>query len=1025
MTIWKDEFDDADGSAIGRSPDITDGGEVYTAYSKSGVDYQVLTTGSGYLYQANSGSSEQVIGFIAMPSGSANVIVKAEVWDKASVVADSAGVGVSARVSDASNGFCAIISKEQNWFKLRKVEAGVRTDLDSDSLAIADSTIYKIHLECNGNSIEARLYDNGDTLLSTLTATDSFNNTEEDHGAFFGNIGSANSRVYLLEAEEAAVLNPVVDPNGYDITVNSTNTTPSNFEVKINGGSAINPASVVERTPSTVRLRMPNANRILSTDTVTVTDTAGGFTDVSADNSNNVQTANAVVIPLKGGGTRSINFASAPTVGISRAGVLQYTNAINVTSITETYADGEEQFRGDNQLNPDIGDFNFGDAALSFPYTPAENDAIVARVHLPETTSRADSTAVSVGDVILKNGVFYRIEDGDAGTTAGSEPSFPSSTPNTVTDGTATWTAMEGRGYQLRSPIVKAAYAVCAGSSLKSQDLYAPAPWAGCDKTWRDSADINTGVLPGDTISGATSVSDAEDIVSDLWYDLGTVESSPKIPGLQYPGYGRDISSEWAKVVTSICSDASYTTVLLDLIIQRGIEQRGIREIGGHWPANGGWSQGRLSAALIAGRVLEDETAWIAALKTNANTSINWGGTEFANQVFYVDADDIARTLDSKYQYGDNGVGGKVYLAPNTDPSTLTPQADAPANAYSPADIRNNWLHTPEWGIRHDTDPDRDTPLWNFNDVEASYYRRCCTAGYWGYLVYLIDALGITSAVDAPAFVDYVRRYEHIQGPSGANSNWENANLWTLFEANQGAIVALAVPDEDGLGVTVTFTRDGLPVYVTASDADWLNILSFSGSPTLSNPEHVGPNEWHFDTDSDCTGDTLTLTAGASGSNAVDAGNNAVPTQARGAGEIVDPFSQVNVDGTLRWTATRASGLWGSEPRADADKINSLSQDGVPRSLVGDPTIQGAGTSTLQIVMTVSPPFYSPSNGDVAIDFAQAFVIDENGVQTAATTAFDQGDNSSTQEPAATGGGGGARNRSRSRARSTSVSNYT
>ena len=112
--------------------------------------------------------------------------------------------------------------------------------------------------------------------------------------------------------------------------------------------------------------------------------------------------------------------------------------------------------------------------------------------------------------------------------------------------------------------------------------------------------------------------------------------------------------------------------------------------------------------------------------------------------------------------------------------------------------------------------------------------------------------------------------------------------------------------------------------------------------------------------------------------------------------------AQIQTDGTVRVSSSRLAGLWGSTVTVKTSAVNSLSQDGVSRSISSAATPVGGG-STTQTILTVAPPIYSPSNGAVEIDLAQGFFTDNNGVQT---DALDDNavSNSSTQEPSEGGG---------------------
>lgn len=120
-----------------------------------------------------------------------------------------------------------------------------------------------------------------------------------------------------------------------------------------------------------------------------------------------------------------------------------------------------------------------------------------------------------------------------------------------------------------------------------------------------------------------------------------------------------------------------------------------------------------------------------------------------------------------------------------------------------------------------------------------------------------------------------------------------------------------------------------------------------------------------------------------------------------------DITGQVQVDGTIRLTSQRASGLWGSVITKDDTKITLVSQvtGGTRAYSVG--SVTGAGTSTLQVILTPTPLIYSvAAGGTVTVTIGEGWLTDENGNTTAAYSGIADGDNSSTQVPS--GGGGNA-----------------
>jgi hypothetical protein len=132
-------------------------------------------------------------------------------------------------------------------------------------------------------------------------------------------------------------------------------------------------------------------------------------------------------------------------------------------------------------------------------------------------------------------------------------------------------------------------------------------------------------------------------------------------------------------------------------------------------------------------------------------------------------------------------------------------------------------------------------------------------------------------------------------------------------------------------------------------------------------------------------------------------------------GSVVDGTGQIQADGTIRMNFTRLSGLWGSTITPDNTKITAISQTtgGTRTFTVG--SVSGAGSGTLQVIITPSPLIYSTaSGGTVTVTIGEGWLADENGNTTAAFSGIDDVDNSSTQTPPSTtlfltrGRGGGS-----------------
>lgn len=122
--------------------------------------------------------------------------------------------------------------------------------------------------------------------------------------------------------------------------------------------------------------------------------------------------------------------------------------------------------------------------------------------------------------------------------------------------------------------------------------------------------------------------------------------------------------------------------------------------------------------------------------------------------------------------------------------------------------------------------------------------------------------------------------------------------------------------------------------------------------------------------------------------------------------------------------SARAVGLWVGTVTVDTSKVTTKTQDGNLITING--VDQGFGLSgggqNVRTLLDTTPVIYSQaSGGNIVWVVAEGYFEDEAGNLSGAFTFTNQGDNSSTQEPAAGGVGGGAkRSRCRSRARATS-----
>ncbi len=199
-------------------------------------------------------------------------------------------------------------------------------------------------------------------------------------------------------------------------------------------------------------------------------------------------------------------------------------------------------------------------------------------------------------------------------------------------------------------------------------------------------------------------------------------------PSENMPNYGRDLTKLMVECALVLHLDfdqlegkPSKDKILINLV-QYGIDLAGIADNGGGWPADGGHGMGRKWPILFAGLMLNDE---------HMKTVGQWK-TIFQEdaQTFYVDQKAVEIT---------NGPGWK-------------PDRRVPVEPYTEADIG-----TPEWGIRHATEPNRDTKHW------LAKYRAINNAVIPGFVL-AARIMGQKQAWNHDALFDYADRVMKTDG---------------------------------------------------------------------------------------------------------------------------------------------------------------------------------------------------------------------------------------------------------------------
>lgn len=184
------------------------------------------------------------------------------------------------------------------------------------------------------------------------------------------------------------------------------------------------------------------------------------------------------------------------------------------------------------------------------------------------------------------------------------------------------------------------------------------------------------------------------------WGTLGLIMSgvgweASRPPSDQMPNYGRDmgvlIANGSLLLMTQPRSaeEASDRRRILVGLIQFGIDASGIADNGGGWPADGGHGLGRKWPILFAGWLLND-----AHMLSVGDWKTRFHDDE---QTFYVTQTDVDMTHSPAW----------------------APDKRRPRIPYLTTDIG-----TPEWGIRHASEPFRDNAGWDsvYRDVNGASF---------------------------------------------------------------------------------------------------------------------------------------------------------------------------------------------------------------------------------------------------------------------------------------------------------------
>ena len=279
-------------------------------------------------------------------------------------------------------------------------------------------------------------------------------------------------------------------------------------------------------------------------------------------------------------------------------------------------------------------------------------------------------------------------------------------------------------------------------------------PYSGQDKTSPWTADdLRYDLLPRlEPVANTPDIAQMAGAFERVWLDHVPGWTGRSIhPVTSMPAYGRDLANQLGRGSLMLMLDFpdEQKRDLLVNLVQVGIDFYGIVEDGGetNWVPNGGHAQGRKWPILLAGTMLDDDA--MAGIGQRDEVYFGEDG-----QTFYVTEADVARDVGYTEQM----------------------------------------LGMPEWGIRHATDPSRDSASPNAS------YRKCCTAASWhGHLLSAM-LMGLKDAWNHDAIFDYSDRYLgllHEEGwPELNPEGWQAHNdtgfsrqMWETYREQVGAVV--------------------------------------------------------------------------------------------------------------------------------------------------------------------------------------------------------------------------------------------
>lgn len=277
-------------------------------------------------------------------------------------------------------------------------------------------------------------------------------------------------------------------------------------------------------------------------------------------------------------------------------------------------------------------------------------------------------------------------------------------------------------------------------------------PLLGVDKTirWNESqldySKLGSVPVVGGAISleGAARVFERPWLESDFTWTGRYMHPFQNQPGDGREGYGREIGYAANRSLLMLqfnYSNAAKRKLLINAV-QAGIDIYGAAVLGANWISDGGQNLGRKIPLFVAAVVLNDQKMLHFA---DAAKSFIFQEDQ---QVFYITQNDVGRALVACAK----DAAGNII-------KTAACDAGRPHTPYLQTDVG-----LPEWGIRHNRQPNLDGRDWTADTQTTSYYRRVAGSTFVGaaMVAHLMNATHLWNS-KTPVFFDYVDRYVKVE----------------------------------------------------------------------------------------------------------------------------------------------------------------------------------------------------------------------------------------------------------------------